>query len=606
MSIDNGALEKKIENLPNAPGVYLMKNKGGKIIYVGKARELKKRVVSYFRDPDRKDPKTSLLISNITDFDFIVTDTEVEALLTEGTLIKEHRPKYNIDLKDDKNYLCLRIDAKGENFPRFTLVRHIRKDGAIYFGPYTDAKSLRDSLKWLSGIFKIRQCSDHKFKNVTRPCLYYQINQCNGPCCDLITEEEYQKNVDYVIMLLKGRNDDLIKNLSRDMVALADEERFEEAALIRDRIEAINKTIEVQKVVTTDATDRDVIGTHREGRNIGISVLFVRNGRLMGSWYGFFKNIIDDDPNALESFIEQYYRGQRYIPDEILLPIEIPDRAIIEEWLASERKVEIRTPKRGILKDLIVMASKNAETSFVQWKKSKERKDEALLAIAELLDLPKKPHRMECFDISNIQGTLPVGSMSVFIDGEPEKREYRHFKIKNITTIDDYAMMEEVLKRRFIALTAENAPDLVVIDGGKGHLNIASKAMGSLGHSSIPLVSIAKERVNSGEPEKIFLPKRKNPIPIRGSSPLFLVMQLRDEAHRFALEYHRKLRKKRGIASVLDDIPGIGEKRKKALLSHFTLVTDIKNASKEELMKVPGITPAIAEAIFYRFSEENR
>lgn len=601
--MDRSELIKKIETLPNSPGAYMMKNEAGRVIYVGKARELKKRVSSYFRDNERKDPKTKLLIKNIADIDFIVTDTEAEALLTEVTLIKEYRPRYNIDLKDDKNYLCLRMD-KSEDFPRFTLIRNMRRDGAIYFGPYTEAKAIRNSLKWLSATFGLRQCTDHKFKNRTRPCLYYEIGQCSGPCSELISLEEYVKNVDEAVMFLKGKDEDLIGELTDKMNTYSKEMRYEEAAVTRDRIDAIKKIVEVQKVITSDTKDRDIIGIYREGLSLGISILFTRGGRLVGSFYQLFRNVLDEDPEALQSFLEQFYRGDRYIPDEILLPKDVPDIEVLEGWLNLERKTTIKIPKRGILKGLVKMAEKNAETSFAEWKRTKESKEEAIGALTRRLGLSAPPKRMECFDISNIHGSLSVGSMAVFIDGDPEKGEYRHFKIRGSSGADDYAMMDEVIRRRMKNLVDDNLPDLIVIDGGKGHLNMAASVLKDLGIKDIPVVSIAKERIDKTKPDKLYLPGRKNPITVRGSSSaFFLLMQLRDEAHRFAVEYHRKLRRKRSISSALDEIPGVGENRKKSLLKHFQRVGDIKGASIEELQSVPGISPKLAKAIKEYFSE---
>ncbi len=602
-------IDKKTANLPNSPGVYLMKNSAEKVIYVGKARELKKRVSSYFRDVEKKDPKTRHLIKSISDFDFIVTDNEVEALLTERTLIKEHRPRYNVDLKDDKNYLCLRIDLD-EDFPRFTFVRNIKRDGARYFGPYTDAKAIRQSLKWLSAAFRLRQCTDHKFNNRSRPCIYYEINQCSGPCLNLISKEEYSKGVDEVVMFLSGRGDDLIKRLTAEMELHSEEMKFEEAALYRDRIASIMRIMETQKVVTKDFVDRDVIGINREGLSIGFSVLLIRGGRLMGSWYRLFRNVLDEDPEAIQSFIEQYYSGERYVPDEILLPIEVVDRELLLKWLGERGKVELLVPKRGKLRALVTMALKNAETSFLEWKKSSESRIEALQSLKERLGLPAFPKRMECFDISNVKGTLSVGSMAVFTDGEPDRNQYRHYKIKGVPAANDYAMIEEVLTRRIKRLDDENRPDLILIDGGKGHLNIAAEVLRELDASDIPLAAIAKgkkggEAVGRGKSDRVFLRGRKNPIVVKGSSlSLFLLMQIRDEAHRFAVEYHRKLRKKKGVRSALDEIEGVGDKRKKALLKHFQRVGDIKEATVEELSAVDGISPAVALSINHYFKDQ--
>ncbi len=510
----NDELAKKIENLPLSPGVYLMKNRAGKVIYVGKAIELKKRVSSYFADI-AKDPKTTALVKEIADLDSIVTDTEVEALLTENTLIKEYRPKFNVTLKDDKNFLSLRIDPRDE-FPHFTLVRTTRRDGALYFGPFTEARAVRQSYKWLSATFGLRQCSDHKFANRTRPCIYYEIGQSSAPCVGYISHEAYHKSVDQAVMFLRGRDEALIGDLTDRMMALSDETRFEEAAALRDRIASIKKMVAVQKVVGPDDVDRDVVGLSREGTSLGISVLFVRGGRLMGSRYQLFTNVLDEDPLIVQSFIEQYYHAKEYIPPQILLPVEIAEASLVEQWLSREAPVELRVPKRGILKDLVAMAARNAETSYQAYKKTKESREESLNALTQRLGLPARPTRMECFDISNISGTNAVGSMAVFIDGEADTKEYRRFRVKGVTGVDDYAMMDEVFRRRMKALSPENRPDLLLIDGGKGHLAIAYAVLKDLGIDDIPLFAIAKERQDKAELDKIYSIGRKNPIRHQG------------------------------------------------------------------------------------------
>jgi excinuclease ABC subunit C len=603
--MNTGELTKKLENLPLSPGVYLMKNRSGKVIYVGKALELKKRVGSYFADVP-KDPKTTALVREIADLDVIVTDTEVEALLTENTLIKEYRPKFNVTLKDDKNYLSLRIDLRDE-FPRFILVRAIKRDGALYFGPYTDARAVRQNYKWLSATFGLRQCSDHKFANRSRPCIYYEIGQSSAPCVGYISREDYHKSVDQAVMFLRGRDEALTTDLTDRMTALSDETRFEEAAVLRDRITAIKKMVAVQKVVGPDDIDRDVIGLSREGTSLGISVLFVRGGRLMGGRYQLFTNVLDEDPVVVQSFIEQYYHAKEYIPPQILLPVEIPEATLVGQWLSRQAPVELRIPKRGILKDLVAMAARNAETSYQAYKKTRESREESLSALAQRLGLAAPPGRMECFDISNISGTNAVGSMAVFIDGEPDTKEYRRFRVRGVTGIDDYAMMDEVFRRRLKALSPDNRPDLLLIDGGKGHLAIAYAVLKDLGISDIPLFAIAKEKQNKADLDKIYSIGRKNPFIIKGnSSALFLLMRLRDEAHRFAVEYHKKLRQKRGVASALDEIPGIGTKRKRALLSHFTRISDIREADIRQLTEVPGITESIAGSIREFFDSQRK
>ena len=599
-------LEKSLDAIPTSPGVYIMKSKTGEVIYVGKAKDLRARVRAYFRDGDSR-YSVKFLMERAADIDFIVTNNEKEALLLENTLIKQHKPRYNVRLKDDKTYVSLRLDPR-DDFPRVTIVRRYKRDGALYFGPYSSAAAVRETLRTIHEIFPIRRCSDLEFRNRTRPCLNHQIGRCTGPCCSLISEEEYNKLIDEVVMFLKGRNADLAGELKRRMEEAAESLDFEKAARLRDRLRSIEQTLEQQQAVSASAIDQDVFGTHCEGSDIQIQVLYIREGKLADSGSYSFRLRRMTVPELFSSFIKQFYSAERFVPKEILVPVEIEDAELFEEVLTDQRgqKVTIRCPKRGAKLRLIEMASRNAERSMEARRAAAQRGTSALVMLEKKLKLPEVPSRIECVDISNIGGTDAVGSLVVFEEGKPNKSRYRRYRIKSVSGADDYAMMEEVLTRRYKRALKENdLPDLLVVDGGKGQLNVALDVLRRLGVVGLNVAGLAKP-ARANERDKVFLPGRKNPVTFAASSPaLHLLQRIRDEAHRFAVAYHRKLRKKSRLRSVLSDIPGVGEKRKKVLLAHFGSLEGVKGASVEELAGVSGIPRSLAKRV-YLFLHQDR
>ncbi len=592
-------LERNPGTIPASPGVYMMKSKTGEIIYVGKAKDLRARLRTYFRDGDSR-YSVQFLMKRVADVDFIVTNNEKEALLLENTLIKQHRPRYNIRLKDDKTYVSLRLDPR-EEFPRLTIVRRYRRDGALYFGPYSSAAAVRDTLRTIQEIFPIRRCPDHVFKNRTRPCLNYQIDRCTGPCCDLISKEEYRKLVDEVVLFLKGRNEDLVKELKSSMTEAADALEFEKAARMRDRLRAIERTLEKQQAVSAAGFDRDVFGLYADGSEVHIKALFIRDGKLIETGSYAFRRKQMTVAELYSSFITQFYSADRDVPTEILVPVDVEDAGLLEEVLTERRgrKVTIHCPKKGEKARLVEMAAKNAEDSATARRAAAQRDSTGLEELSKKLRLSAVPSRIECVDISNIGGTDPVGSLVTFEDGKPDKSKYRRYRIRSVSGADDYGMMKEVLTRRYRRALAENdLPDLLIVDGGKGQLSIALAVLRDLGLEGLTVAALAKP-AHEGEHDKVFLPGRKNPVTFLGSSAaLHLLQRIRDEAHRFAVTYHRKLRDRSRLRSVLTDIPGIGEKRKKALLAHFGSLERVKQASVEELGAVPGIPDSLARRVY--------
>ena len=613
-------LSEILERMPPDPGVYLMKDKKGKIIYVGKAASLKARVRQYFH-PAGSDTRAfvSLLGRLLGDIETIVTNNEKEALLLENNLIKQHQPRFNVKLVDDKNYLVLRLDPKAR-YPRLEVTRRIKKDGAQYFGPYHSASSCRATLAVVNRHFKLRTCTDHVLNSRRRPCLQYQIKRCDAPCVYPIPEEEYGKQVQDVALFLEGKDQELLRRLTTRMKEAASSTEYEIAGAVRDQIRALEKTLEEQRVVSADLRDQDVFGLYREGEAVEIVVLHVRNGKLLGRRNFSFRGQEFPTPELLSDFVSLYYDDLgAYIPDEVLLPLDIDDSAVKAEVLTErrERKVELVFPQRGPRHKLIELADKNAASSFVTRRDKTRDSEEALAKLQNRLNLKKPPHRIECFDISHIQGTATVGSMVVFLDGEPAKGEYRTFKVKTATN-DDFASMYEVLSRRFRrSKTAEpNAeqkgwvvPDLLVIDGGKGQLSTALAALKDAqidtGMNGIDVVGLAKEREDeSGEkqPDRVFLARAKDPIKLRpNSAELFMLSRIRDEAHRFAVTFHKKLRRRRTLRSALEDVPGVGAKRKKMLLATLGSLKNVRGASVEELARVPGMTLGAAEAVISYF-----
>jgi excinuclease ABC subunit C len=605
------SLEQKIDHLPTHPGVYLFKDKKGTILYIGKAGNIKHRVSSYFQKPEDKDTKTLALLENVADIDTIVTDTEKEALILENNLIKAHRPRYNVKLRDDKNYPCLRLSME-EDFPTLTIVRRIKKDDSIYFGPYPSATSLKETLRLIRRIFSIRTCLDTKFSDRLRPCINYQMGRCLGPCCGKIDRAQYQEMVHQVRMFLEGKNRELVERLKKKMEEEAEKLHFEAAAKIRDQIEHIEKVIEKQKIVSTDFLNQDVIGFHRQDHTIVVHPLFIRGGKLLGGKGFTFPSTGLPDEEILSSFLHQYYREGKFIPEEILTPKAIPDQHLVEQRLTGlkGKKVKILLPVKGDKKQLLKMACENAE-QFLLVRDERDRDGEQLLEdLKKKLHLKKVPLRIEAFDISNLQGGNAVGSMVCFEDGRPEKERYRHFKIKTLEGADDTGMMYEVLFRRYQkAIEKNDLPDMVLLDGGRGQLNVAQEVFKELKIEGVDLISLAKERVVEGSPfsrlkkteEKVFLPQYKEPFILGRHSPaLHLLDRIRDEAHRFAITYHKKVRSKETIQSELGQIPGIGRVRQRELLKYFETVEKIREATEEELTHVPKMNRKSAR-IAYRF-----
>jgi excinuclease ABC subunit C len=597
------------DNFPAAPGVYLMKEVGGQVLYVGKARDLKKRVRSYFSASRDSRWHIRFLMERVAAIDFIVTDTEKEALILENTLIKEHRPRYNFNLRDDKTYFSLRLDMR-EEFPRLTIVRKVPRDGARYFGPYSSAAAAREVLKELNKLFPLRHYPLDSCRRRGRPCLFYQLKQCSAPCHGLISAEEYAALADGAALFLDGKNRDLVKICRERMAAAAAAEKYEEAARFRDLISAVEVTVEKQKMVVAEG-DFDLFGYHRDGNRLEVLLLHMRGGKVIGS-RNFSLTWELDDAEGLASFLHEYYGRDVYIPAEVLLPLPLPETAPFAELLSEKRgkKVIVASPRRGVKSDLIKLAMKNALTSAREKQQAQAGKEAVLRELQDKLHLPLPPRRIECYDISNIQGRYAVGSRVVFSDGRADKAGYRHYRIRTVDQADDFAMMREVLSRRFAPGKEDGRPDLIVVDGGIGQLNVLSGVLRELDVQGVAAAALAKSRVEKGmmveeierSAERVFLPGRKNPVVLRqNSAPLLLLAQIRDEAHRFAITYHKKVRGRETLTSALAEIPGVGEKRTRELLRHFGSLQKLREASLEEILAVKGITGKVAEAVWRRF-----
>ncbi|MBI2864984.1 MAG: excinuclease ABC subunit UvrC [Chloroflexi bacterium] len=662
--------QEQLKAVPLLPGVYLMKDAGGNVLYVGKAVKLRNRLRSYFGSLAGLTPKTGSMVQRIADFEFIVTDTELEALILECTLIKKHRPHYNVLMKDDKNYPYLRIDAD-EDWAKVAITRRVEQDGARYFGPYADSGSVRKTLELLKKLFPYRACN----KNITgadpRPCLNFHIHRCLGPCFGAASKEEYRDVIQQVVLFLEGKQDLVVRDLKRKMEEASDKLQFERAAFLRDQIRAVDRVVERQKIVSTRATDQDVIAFARNDGEACVEVFFVRSGKLVGREHFILQGTQEEDAKEiLTSFVKQFYTSATFVPSQVLLQSQIDESRIIERWLKDRKggKVTVSVPKQGEKRKLIDMVAENASQALEQMRaKWLADRDKTVGAIQELQDhlglsiLPKEgPVRIECYDISNIQGAASVGSMVVFENGQPKPAHYRRFKIKTVEGPDDYAMLQEVLRRRFRRFGAANGrvdkpvganssgalrgevvdnavgangrvnnpvgasfggrtplqlgeeskagrenlaaaksdndwailPDLVIVDGGKGQLNAALEVMRDLGMESVTTVSLAKEN------EEIFMPETREPLLLpRNSQSLYLVQRIRDEAHRFAISYHRSVHRRQSFNSALDDVPGIGPRRKQALLRHFGSLKAIREASIDELAAVVGMTRSMARKV---------
>lgn len=601
-----------LSKYPTSSGVYQMFGANDEILYVGKAKHLRNRLRSYFSATGDGRAHIPLLMEKVRRIEVIVTDTEKEALLLENTLIKKHRPRYNIDLRDDKTYVSVRIDLR-EDFPALQIVRQVKADGAQYFGPYSSAGAIRQTLKELYRIFPLRHSSLKRCESRGRPCLFHQIGQCSAPCHGKISKAEYRVLVDGVIDLLEGRESQVVERLQQQMLSASAEMRFEDAARLRDQIRSIEKSIEKQKVADYGGGNQDVVGLHRDGGEVEVTLLFIRQGKLLGRRsYPLQWRL--DLPELLSGFLQEYYLRDVILPDQVLLPFPLEDAGLIGEWLSEKRgrKVRLLAPQRGEKMRLCQLARRNAEESFKQRGSQRDAREQLLEELRLKFHLPELPRRIECFDISNVQGTHAVGSMAVLLDAEAANAEYRRFKIKTVEGADDYASLREVLSRRLQrGIEEQTLPQMILIDGGKGQLGVLSEVLTEFDlNEQIGAVGIAKSRVVANvrgkaverSEERFFLPGRKNPVSFRsGSAALFLLERLRDEAHRFAITYHRKLRSKATLRSSLEDIPGIGPVRRKALLKYFGSLKQIRKASLDDLLRMPGLPADLAEVIFNTF-----
>ncbi|MFI5340905.1 MAG: excinuclease ABC subunit UvrC [Candidatus Methylomirabilales bacterium] len=584
-------LQEKIRSLPDAPGVYLFKDAHGEVLYIGKAVSLRKRVSSYFTDRDfgYDGERLSSMVGQVADVEFLLTKNELEALILESNLVKQRRPRYNIVLRDDKHYPFIRLNLK-DPFPALQVSRRIKNDGALYFGPYVPAGTMWDVLALINRTFPLRTCRSIAGRTL---CLEYHLGRCLGPCEGLVTREEYAEVVQKVRLVLEGKDQAVIQQLERQMRDAADRLEYERAATLRDRIVSLRHATENQRVISARGEDQDVFGLVQEGSEVQIQLLVVRGGKLIGRDSFAFEGVSHGGAaGVLGSLIAQYYLGARHIPKTILTSHLPPEADLLAAMLSSRarRQVEIRMPERGPKAHLLEMAVGNAQAMLAQSLTSSAARERAMEEVQEALGLPRLPRRIECTDISNISGVLSVGSLVTFVDGQPSRRDYKRFRIQTVPGADDYAMQREVLGRRF-AKKDWPLPDLLLIDGGRGQLNIGVLAAKGAGLTDLHLASLAKEE------ELVFRPGRMEPIKLPdGSRGKHLLQQVRDETHRFALMYHRSLRGKSGLRSVLDEIPGIGARRKRMLLQRFGSLKRLRAASVEELRSVGGLPPRVAEA----------
>jgi excinuclease ABC subunit C len=621
-------LEEKLARLPAEPGVYTFKDARGEVLYVGKAKSLRNRVRQYFQRDGALAPKTVAMVSHVGDLETIVVRSEKEALLLEANLIKTHRPRYNVVLRDDKAHLHLRFDMTAR-FPRLQLVRRPRKDRALYFGPFASAWSARQTERTLHRFIPIRSCNDHKFRSHRlRPCLEYQIKRCAAPCVGYVDDAAYRELAEQARLFLSGKSDELVAGLRQKMAAAAEREDFEAAARIRDQIAAIEETLERQQAVSTTFADQDAVGLYREGSQVEVRVLRVREGKLLGSDRVEMEPTEAADEEILGAVLTQYYRADRFIPPEILIPLDLEDREARAELLSERRgkPVRIAAPERGEKRRLVELAVENAQHAFREQRVEAAHEAALLEELARRLGLPRPPRRIEGYDISNTMGQQSVGSMVVFEEGRAARGAYRRYRIKSVAGANDFASLYEVLRRRFRpdGKDAGVRPDLILIDGGRGQLSAALEALRDAGvpldgPDRVSVLAFAKEkfveskrRLGRAMPsapgagpttgERVFLPGRTEPLLLPPtSSALFLLERVRDEAHRFAITYHRELRRRRALRSVLEEIPGIGAARKRALLTHFGSLKRVKGATPEELAAVPGLDARSAREVYAYF-----
>jgi excinuclease ABC subunit C len=614
-------LEERVKSLPAGPGVYLFKSRAGKVLYIGKAQNLRARVRSYVSGGDGR-IRVPLLVDRAADVEVVVTKNVKDALLLENELIKQHKPPFNVRLRDDKQYLALRLDLR-DDWPRLVQVRRFKRDGALYFGPYTSSVALKDATSNLRRIFPLRSCRDAVFRDYARrgrPCIEYEMKRCAGPCCDLVTKDGYDALVHGTALFLRGQSTQLVEELRERMQQAASEERFEDAARLRNQIGAVESTVERQQIVSKTPVQRDVFGLARSGGEVEMRVLHVREGRVIGSQTYGFSDVRIDDGEVVGSFLGQYYAPEhgREIPREILTPVEPDDDGALAALLAdrAERKVAIRRPQRGVPAELLAMAARNAELGLAQRLEARESLERALEELQEKLHLGALPRRIECYDVSTLQGTLTVASRVAFEDGQPVKSDYRRYKIREAAPDDDYDSLREVIRRRLARVEREPLPDLLMVDGGKGQLGVVTAAVRDAG-LEVECVGIAKQRdeeapATRGEgdrparvrrsgglkAERLFRPERKDPVMLAASSRgLLLLQRIRDESHRFAIEYQRELRSKASLTSILEELPGIGPVKRRALLRHLGSLRAVRAATVPELAETPGITPTDAQRI---------
>lgn len=612
---------ERLKATPAKPGVYLMRDKSGEVLYVGKAAGLRHRVSSYFAPSANLPRKISNMVARVADYEYIVTESESEALILECNLIKEHQPPYNARLKDDKSYPFIKIDVS-EDFPQVYITRRVNKDGSRYFGPFASAGSVRRTLSLLKKLFPYRSCTKTITGTDARPCLDFHIHRCVGPCIGAVDKREYAEVIDQVVLFLEGKTNKVVGSIKKRMLEAADSLEFEKAAVLRDQLTAIEKVNEGQKVLHLTSENADVIATAPGPREAWVEVFFIRQGKLIGRDNFLMAGTQDDEPDKiLTAFVKQFYDATPYVPPRILVQHHLEEPDGIVKWLREKRQgsVRVHVPQRGEKRRLIEMVAENAAQGLEQLRVKQlsdtAAMDAAMSELQEALSLPYPPRRIECYDISNIQGTNSVGSMVVFEDAKPKKAHYRRFKIKSVEGVDDYSMMREMLTRRFKRLAqsrrAQEAdspaesnqkraggnswgilPDLVLIDGGKGHLGAALQVFLELGINDIPLASLAKEN------EELFIPMMSEGIMLpRNSQGLYLVQRARDEAHRFAITFHRERRSKKSVKSALDLVPGIGPKRKRMLIRRFGSLRGVSNASIEEIAAVPGMTMSLARSV---------
>ena len=616
--MENFNIQEELKKLPGKPGVYLMHDEKDAIIYVGKAISLKNRVRQYFQSSRNKGAKIEQMVTHISRFEYIVTDSELEALVLECNLIKEHRPKYNTMLMDDKSYPFIKVTVN-EPFPRVMLARQMKKDKAKYFGPYTSAGAVKDTIELIRKLYHIRSCNRSLPKDIgkERPCLNYHIHQCQAPCQGYISQEEYRKSIDEVVRFLNGHYDLVLKELEEKMMAASDSLEFEKAIEYRELLTSVQKVAQKQKITDTAGDDRDIIAMASEGEDAVVQVFFIRSGRLIGRDHFYLKSAENDtEGEILSSFIKQFYAGTPYIPAELMLPEEIEDQDIIEEWLTArrERRVHLRIPKKGTKEKLVELAQKNAQMVLKndreRLKREEGRTIGAVKELEKMLGL-KGIIRMEAYDISNTNGFDSVGSMVVYEHGKPKRNDYRKFKIKTVQGPDDYASMNEVLTRRFGHGLREQQeesetggfqifPDLIMMDGGRGQVNIALEVLEKL-HLHIPVCGMVKD--DNHRTRGLYFNNTELPID-RNSECFRLITRIQDEAHRFAITFHRQLRSKGQVHSVLDDIPGVGPARRKDLMRCFENIDAIRNATVEELKELPSMNEKSAQEV-YKFFHQN-